>query len=87
MHQHESHGHHHHHHEHDHDSGMTDREKLKTLISNWISHNVGHAGSYRTWAERAGEAGHQKAAELMNEAARVTIEANKLFEEALKSLD
>jgi len=83
MHDHDGHGHHHHH---DHASDLTETEKLKTLITNWISHNVGHAGSYSTWGARAGDAGHKKTAELISKAAQATLDINALLKDALKEL-
>jgi len=83
MHDHDGHGHHHH----DHASDLTETEKLKTLITNWISHNQGHAGSYNTWGKRAGDGGHAKSAELIAKAAQATLDINVLLEDALKELD
>ena len=31
---------------------MTDQEKLRFLLSHWISHNGEHAAEYRGWADR-----------------------------------
>lgn len=34
-------------------SSITDHEKLRILLSHWVSHNEDHAKEYKVWAERA----------------------------------
>lgn len=47
-------------------SQMNDQEKLRFLLTHWVSHNGEHAAEYKSWAERFEESGQDEAvAELM----------------------
>jgi hypothetical protein len=59
----------------------TDLEKLRMLLPHWIEHNAEHAGEFRTWAERGGEAGEQ-----ILEAAQYLELANPALKKALEKL-
>lgn len=83
---------HEHHHGSDHDhhhevqSEMSFEEKMVKLLDHWIRHNDDHAGTYRGWAEKAKQNHLDKTADLLNEAARMTMAINSKFEEALAEL-
>lgn len=50
---------------------MEEIDKLRVLFPHWIEHNSEHAGEFREWAERAGEARN-----ALVDAARHLEEAN-----------
>ena len=77
----------HHHHDHDSHDEMPFDEKLMKLLSHWIKHNEDHALNYRNWAEKAKANDRAEAAELLEEAAEMSLTINKKFEAALAMLD
>lgn len=60
---------------------MEETEKLRVLLPHWIEHNGEHAGEFREWAGRAGEA-----RDALLDAARLVDEANARLQEALEQL-
>ncbi len=76
----------HHDHHHDTQSVMSFEEKLVKLFDHWIKHNVDHAGTYKEWAEKANDKGHDKVVMLLNEASDLTMEINEKFREAVESI-
>ena len=78
-----SHGHSH---AHEIQSEMSFEEKVVRLLEHWIQHNDDHAGTYRSWAERAREQHMEDVAAVMMEAASMTLDINRKFEEALTTL-
>jgi predicted component of type VI protein secretion system len=93
-HDHEDHHDHHHHHkhghghDHDHDkaSEMTFPDKMEKLLNHWIKHNRDHVQTYRTWAERALEAGMQDISKQIEEAAETSAKVDIALEKALEML-
>lgn len=99
---HHDHSHDHHSHDHINDSGhdhahvhshaheiqseMSFEEKMVRLLEHWIQHNDDHAGTYRSWAEKAREQHMEDVAAVMIKAAGMTLDINKKFEEALTTL-
>jgi len=77
------HGHHHHH---EVQTEMSFEEKMVKLLDHWIRHNDDHAGTYRGWAEKARENHMEATAELLKEAAQMTVAINSRFEAALAAL-
>ena len=77
----------HHHHDHDSHEEMPFDEKLMKLLSHWIKHNEDHALNYRNWAEKAKTNGRGQTAELLEEAAEMSLTINEKFEAALARLD
>ncbi len=79
---------HHHHHEHDHhhdheiESNLSFDEKMIKLLEHWIKHNDDHAETYRDWAKKAKEKNMNEAGSLLEDAAEMTLEISKKFEEA-----
>ncbi len=79
---------HHHHHEHDHhhdheiESTLSFNEKMIKLLEHWIKHNDDHAETYRDWAKKAKEKNMNEAGSLLEDAAEMTLEISKKFEEA-----
>lgn len=79
---------HHHHHEHDHhhdheiESNLSFDEKMIKLLEHWIKHNDDHAETYRDWAKKAKEKNMNEAGSLLEDAAEMTLEISKRFEEA-----
>ncbi|MBT4363548.1 MAG: hypothetical protein HOD17_03585 [Desulfobacteraceae bacterium] len=76
----------HHDHNHDTQSTMSFEEKLVKLLDHWVKHNIDHAGTYKEWAEKAGDKGLDKVVLLLNEASELTIEINEKFKEAVGSI-
>lgn len=65
---------------------MTDIEKLRALLPHWIEHNQEHGAELLRWADKATSAGHEKAAELIQNAVQAMDQANAQLEEALDKL-
>lgn len=66
--------------------GMTDIDKLRTLLEHWAEHNHEHAHAYLQWAERASAAGNAALAGLLREIADETKKIDSHFEKAKKSV-
>jgi hypothetical protein len=77
---------HHHHHDHDHEivSTLSFYEKIIKLLEHWVKHNDDHAGTYRDWAKKAKEKNMDEAGSLLEDAAEMTLEISKKFEEAAR---
>jgi len=80
--------HHHHHHDHDHEivSTLSFYEKMIKLLEHWVKHNDAHAETYRDWAKKAKEKNMAEAGSLLEDAAEMTLEISKKFEEAARSI-
>jgi hypothetical protein len=76
----------HHHHNHDSHEEMPFDDKLIKLLNHWIKHNEDHALNYRNWAEKAKANDKGHAAELLEEAADMSLTINEKFEAALAIL-
>ena len=78
--------HHHHHHDHDHEivSTLSFDEKMIKLLEHWVKHNDDHAETYRDWAKKAKEKNMDEAGSLLEDAAEMTLEISKKFEEAAR---
>lgn len=80
------------HHYHDEDTRIVDqgalseREKLVKLLEYWIKHNEEHAKTYLQWSKKADTEGSKDVVNLLEEASRITLSINKLFQKALKRL-
>ena len=61
--------------------------KLRKMVEHWISHNEEHARSYRLWASRAREAGHEQPGEILEEIASEIVEQNKRFKKIIRIID
>ncbi len=81
-----THHHHHHHHDHDHEieSTLSFDEKMIKLLEHWVKHNDDHAETYRGWAKKAKEKNMDETASLLENAAEMTLEISKKFEEAAR---
>ncbi len=81
-----THHHHHHHHDHDHEivSTLSFDEKMIKLLEHWVKHNDDHAETYRDWAKKAKEKNMDEAGSLLEDAAEMTLEISKKFEEAAR---
>jgi len=66
---------------------MEIRDRLAHLVPHWIEHNESHAAQLREWAERAGEAGLERAAESILAAESALQQANKALEGAQEALE
>ena len=75
---------HHHHHDHGHEieSTLSFDEKMIKLLEHWVKHNDDHAETYRDWAKKAKEKNMDEAGLLLEDAAEMTLEISKKFEEA-----
>jgi len=81
------HDHHdHHHHHHDTPGGLSFNEKMIKLLEHWIQHNDDHRVTYSDWAQKAKDNGLPEAAADIEEAARMTLEINRLFDRAAKTV-
>ncbi len=83
---------HHHEHAHGHEShpsvgGDSEIAKLRKMVEHWISHNEDHARSYRTWANRAREAGCPEPGEVLDEIALEVTGQKDKFMKILRSID
>jgi len=81
-----THHHHHHHHDHDHEieSTLSFDEKMIKLLEHWVKHNDDHAETYRGWAKKAKEKNMDETGSLLEDAAEMTLEISKKFEEAAR---
>jgi len=77
---------HHHHHDHDHEivSTLSFDENMIKLLEHWVKHNDDHAETYRDWAKKAKEKNMDEAGSLLEDAAEMTLEISKKFEEAAR---
>ncbi len=69
------------------DTQLSDMDKLSHLLSHWQEHNNDHATNYRSWADKAEEAGLGEAADLLRQAAEATDKITDLFVRALAAID
>jgi len=56
------------------------------MIEHWIHHNQDHAKSYREWARRAEEQGHNEVCQILQSIADSTVQQNESMEKALRLL-
>ena len=77
---------HHHNHRHDHEvrSTLSFDGKIIKLLEYWIKHNDDHAATYRDCAQKAKEKNMDEAGSLLEDAAEMTLEISKKFEEDVK---
>ncbi len=73
-------------HHHEIKSDLSLEEKLAKLLDHWLKHNEDHSETYSDWAKKAKEAGLERAASLIENAADMTLEINKQFMAAIDSL-
>ena len=59
-----------------------DQERVQVLLHHWQHHNAQHADSYKDWAGRLREGGWGEVADLLKEAARLTLEINEVLDRA-----
>jgi hypothetical protein len=74
----------HHHHGREIKSALSFDEKMIKLLEHWIQHNEDHARTYRDWAQKAKEKNKNETAQLLEDAAGMTLRINKTFESAMK---
>lgn len=58
-------------------------EKLRVLLPHWIEHNQGHATEFRRWSAAARTENMEEVATLIDRAADIMEEADRLLSEAL----
>ncbi len=75
-----------HHDHHEKENDMSFREKLEKLLQHWVKHNTDHAETYRAWMKKAEMEDMKEVANRLEEAAEMTIQINKKFEEAIRSV-
>lgn len=75
------------HHHDEHHSEMPFEDKLTKVLEHWIKHNVDHAVTYRNWAEKAKAKGAAEVADLLEDAARMSLKVNEAFQRALALVD
>ena len=61
--------------------------KLRKMVEHWISHNEEHARSYRLWASRAREVGHDEPGDILEEIASEIVEQNERFKKIVHIID
>ena len=81
-----THHHDHNHHNHETASTLSFDQKMSKLLEHWIKHNKEHAETHRDWARKAKDKDMGKVFILLEEAAVITEDINKKFEEALKMM-
>ncbi|MGC9196556.1 MAG: hypothetical protein ACP5IL_14055 [Syntrophobacteraceae bacterium] len=83
------HDHHDHSHDHSHQHGEEPLEtaRFRKMVQHWISHNEDHAGSYRQWASRARDAGHEASAAILEQIASEAVKQNEKFVQIIELLD
>jgi len=86
---HDVHSHHDRSHQHDHspdDGGQEPaaEKKLAMILEHWIKHNENHAQAYREWAQKASALSMHDVGSRIQEAADLTLAANRKFQEALQ---
>jgi hypothetical protein len=59
-----------------------DEQRIQVLLEHWQQHNQEHANSYENWAAKLRESGWDQVAELLHEAARLTLEINGVLGKA-----
>ncbi|MGV8073879.1 MAG: hypothetical protein AB2L11_04905 [Syntrophobacteraceae bacterium] len=80
-HDHEHHGHHY-----PQQGALSETDKLFKMVRHWINHNEEHARSFRDWAKRAHDMGHEKVYLILEEVATGTELQSQNLEKALKLL-
>ncbi|MGQ9904322.1 MAG: hypothetical protein ACUVRU_08390 [Anaerolineae bacterium] len=65
---------------------MTDIEKLRVLLLNWLEQNASHADDYRAWIERAQAAGAEHVAEHLATAVEKLAGVSRDLQGALEHL-
>lgn len=65
---------------------MTDIDKLRALLPNWIEHNVDHAAEFRVWMERAREFDQAQVVEQLASAIEEMEAVNRNLRHALDHL-
>ncbi|TGC06660.1 hypothetical protein [Methanolobus halotolerans] len=63
-----------------------DKEKLTHLLEHWIEHNQNHSKSFREWANRVTEAGHEELAEDIKAAEKKMDECSDVLKRARNKL-
>jgi len=77
--------HHHHHHDHDEErTGLSFEEKMSKMLDHWVKHNDDHAATYREWAAKAKDGEMPQVADLLEDAAEMTLKISEKFEEAAR---
>lgn len=77
----------HNHNEHAHSdnegASLSFEEKLVKLLEHWIIHNKEHNENYKKWSDAAADHGYNNISALIEEAADISLNLNKRFEQAL----
>ena len=66
---------------------MNELEKLEQLFHHWKEHNMEHSETYRKWAEKTASLGQHKLSELLNRLSDDTKAMDKIFDEAVQSME
>ena len=66
---------------------VSETVKLRKMAEHWISHNEEHARSYRLWASRAREVGHEEPCEILEAIASEIVEQNERFKKIIRIID
>ena len=69
-----------------HGTTLTFNEKIHKILHHWLNHNDEHAQTYLDWAEKAKANAMSEVGTLLEEAAEITKEISKKFEEALAQM-
>ncbi len=72
------------HHHHKNHSALTDEEKLTKLLDHWVKHNNDHAQTYLEWASKIKGKNMKNVVSILEQAADLTNQINKKFNEASK---
>jgi hypothetical protein len=78
------HPHHHGHSTDDETQEPAAEKKLAMILEHWIKHNESHVHAYREWAQKASALSMHDVSLRIEEAADLTLAANRKFQEALQ---
>jgi len=76
----------HHHHADQSEQPLPFKARMEKLLTHWTQHNDDHASNYREWAKRAGEENLAGISKKLEEAARLTDQITRTFEDAARLL-
>ena len=65
---------------------ISEKDKLKTLLSYWVEHNEEHSGEFKEWAEKARELGEAEVASEIMQAVENIDRVSEILTTTLKRL-
>lgn len=65
---------------------VSEKDKLKTLLSYWVEHNEEHSSEFKEWAEKAREMGEAEVADEIMQAVANMDRVSEILSKTLKRL-